>query len=98
MENILVCNLFFILSFQKFKNPEDFKILDLNNINAKKEKAPGNNIQTSRAASKLSNRTGSSLWGKARAKLGLPAKPSMYVTIFRIKYKYSIYERFLSSN
>ena len=62
----------------------------MNNINAKKEKAPGNNVQTSRAASKLSNRTGSSLWGKARAKLGLPAKPSMYVMIFHITNENSI--------
>ena len=62
----------------------------MNNINAKKEKTPGNNVQTSRAASKLSNRTGSSLWGKARAKLGLPAKPSMYVMIFHITNENSI--------
>ena len=68
---------------QKFKNPEDFKILDSNNINAKKENGSGNNIQSSRNSSKNSNRTGSSLWGKARAKLGIPTKPSTYVIILK---------------
>ena len=57
---------------QKYKNPDDFKIFHSNNINANGNKDPVAQSNESSNKAKIPNRTGSSLWGKAKAKLGIP--------------------------
>ena len=71
---------------QKFKTPEDFKVIDSNNINATKghnDSAGNSSVFRNSNNKNNADRNGSGLWGKARAKLGI-SKPSRYERIVHI--------------